>query len=48
MEEKSCKRLPINKQLDFDVKSTTCLNASITLSKLPIMMQTQNQATNMR
>jgi hypothetical protein len=26
----------------------TCLNASITLSKLPIMMQTQIQATNMR
>ncbi len=25
-----------------------CLNASITLSKLPIMMQTQIQATNMR
>ncbi len=27
---------------------STCLNASITLSKLPIMMQTQIQATNMR
>ncbi len=26
----------------------TCLNASITLSKLPIMMQTQIQAPNMR
>ncbi len=27
---------------------STCLNASITLSKLPIMMQTQIRATNMR
>ncbi len=27
---------------------STCLNASILLSKLPIMMQTQIQATNMR
>jgi hypothetical protein len=27
---------------------STCLNALITLSKLPIMMQTQIQATNMR
>jgi hypothetical protein len=27
---------------------STCLNASITLSGLPIMMQTQIQATNMR
>ncbi len=29
-------------------KQSTCLNASITLSKLPIMMQTQIWATNMR
>ncbi len=27
---------------------STCLNTSITLSKLPIMIQTQIQATNMR
>ncbi len=27
---------------------STCLNASITLSKFPIMMQTQIRATNMR
>ncbi len=31
-----------------EVTQLTCLNASITLSKFPTMMQTQIQATNMR
>ncbi len=34
--------------LNFMWNQSTCLNASITLSKLPIMMQTQIRATNMR
>ncbi len=39
-------RLTINLNLTWN--QSTCLNASITLSKLPIMMQTQIQAINMR
>jgi hypothetical protein len=36
--------------IDLNLMSnqSTCLNASITLSRLPIMMQTQIRATNMR
>jgi hypothetical protein len=36
--------------IDFNLmwNQSICLNASITLSKLPIMLQTQIQATNMR
>jgi hypothetical protein len=35
-------------ELNLMRNQSTCLNASITVSKLPIMMQTQIQATNMR
>ncbi len=48
LKEKSCKRWPTNSQLELDVNQSICFNASVTQSKLPIMMQTQIRATNMR
>ncbi len=39
---------PSNNWLELMNNQLTCLNTSVTLSGLPIMMQTQIQATNMR
>ncbi len=48
-EEKSLQEMTIQQfNLKLMSNQSTCLNASITLSKLPIMMQTQIQSTNMR
>ncbi len=49
LEGKSCKKVTnLTDNLNLMYIQPTCLNASITLSKLPIMMQTQIQGTNMR